>query len=237
MAGKDGNLYELAYSVEESPAFSCLGFGNPVTRKCKRRAHRRLGGRNSLRAALTLFGYHDSARVLVDVVVDSLRNVLYTLHRDGTLDLYDLGVSGNQTTLKVENFDLRKAAANFCRWDTSLLLPPGSFFAGSRNKFQVVSLGLVDPSEAKGISLVAVSNHGMRFYLSCSKSGDVRDRNNFRLAIVQIRCPPPETLMRYLRQRRGPVGGETEDGGQLVTQPQDGFAAKWGRQGSESEAN
>ena len=43
--------------------------------------------------------------------------------------------------------------------------------------------------------------------------------------------------MRYLRQRRGPVGGETEDGGQLVTQPQDGFAAKWGRQGSESEAN
>ena len=37
----------------------------------------------------------------MDVVVDSLRNVLYTLHRDGTLDLYDLGVSGNQTTLKV----------------------------------------------------------------------------------------------------------------------------------------
>ena len=41
---------------------------------------------------------------------------------------------------KVENFDLRKAAANFCRWDTSLLLPPGSFFAGSRNKFQASAM-------------------------------------------------------------------------------------------------
>lgn len=32
---------------------------------------------------------------------------------------------------------------------------------------QVVSLDLVHPSEAKGISLVAVTNAGMRLYLSC----------------------------------------------------------------------
>lgn len=32
---------------------------------------------------------------------------------------------------------------------------------------QVVSLGVVDPTESKDISLIAVSDAGMRFYLSC----------------------------------------------------------------------
>ncbi|CAN0477751.1 unnamed protein product, partial [Laminaria digitata] len=36
------------------------------------------------------------------------------------------------------------------------------------SRFEVVSLGVVGPSESKDVSLVAVSNAGMRFYLSCS---------------------------------------------------------------------
>ncbi|CAM9487954.1 unnamed protein product, partial [Ascophyllum nodosum] len=96
---------------------------------------------------------------MVDVVVDSLLNVLYTLDKDGNIDLFDLGVEGNQTTQKIMYFNLREAAAKFCRWANSPLLPPSSLFKDPK-AFQVVSLDLVDPSESKGISLVAVSNLG-----------------------------------------------------------------------------
>ncbi|CAM9180608.1 unnamed protein product, partial [Ascophyllum nodosum] len=137
------------------------------------------------------------------------------------IDLFDLG-EGNQTTQKVMYFNLRKAAAKFCRWADSPLLP---LRACSRipKEFQVVSLDLVDPSESKGISLVAVSNLGMRFYLSCGHSGQSRD--SFFLDVIHIKCPPPESLWRDPRQRQS--GGAD----QLVAQPPDEFA-KWEWHGS-----
>ena len=54
-----------------------------------------------MRAALALFGYRSVGRMMVGVVVDSLLNVLYTADKDGNIDLFDLGVEGNQTTQKV----------------------------------------------------------------------------------------------------------------------------------------
>ncbi|CAN0448918.1 unnamed protein product, partial [Ascophyllum nodosum] len=74
-----------------------------------RRLHKRTGGGNPVRAALALFGYRSVGRMMVGVVVDSLLNVLYTADKDGNIDLFDLGVEGNQTTQKVMYFNLRKA--------------------------------------------------------------------------------------------------------------------------------
>ncbi|CAN0096856.1 unnamed protein product [Ectocarpus sp. 6 AP-2014] len=82
----------------------------------------------------------------------------------------------------------------------------------------------------------------MRIYLSCGSSGG--KRHNFRLTIVQIRCPPPEKLWQYLHQHQGGVGAAPvpADGGggtataqqqqqqQQMFQPADGFPAKWERQ-------
>ena len=65
-------------------------------------------------------------------------------------------------------FNIWEAAFKFCRWGaTSNLLPAQSIFKDP-SRFEVVSLGVVGPSESKDVSLVAVSNAGMRFYLSCS---------------------------------------------------------------------
>lgn len=37
MAGRDGNLYELTYSVQQALTFASLGFGDPkVIKKCER---------------------------------------------------------------------------------------------------------------------------------------------------------------------------------------------------------
>lgn len=63
--------------------------------------HKPTGGGNPLRMVMALFGFHDGGRTLVDVVVDSLRNVLYTLDKIGNIDLFDLGVDGNKTIQKV----------------------------------------------------------------------------------------------------------------------------------------
>lgn len=104
MAGKDGNLYELTYSVAYGFWYSVFFVGSPRGhRKCERLTHKSSsGGPGPVNSVLALFGLRRSAdRVLVDVVVDPLRNVLYTLDMAGDIDLFDLGANGNGTTQKV----------------------------------------------------------------------------------------------------------------------------------------
>ncbi len=104
MAGKDGNLYELTYSVAYGFWYSVFFVGSPGgTRRCDRLTHKSTsGGPGAVNSVLALFGLRRAAaeRVLVDVVVDPLRNVLYTLDRAGDIDLFDLGADGNSTTQK-----------------------------------------------------------------------------------------------------------------------------------------
>lgn len=63
--------------------------------------HKPTGGVNPLRMVMALFGFRDGGRTLVNILVDSLRNVLYTLDMNGNIDLFDLGVDGNKTIQKV----------------------------------------------------------------------------------------------------------------------------------------
>ncbi|CAN0398081.1 unnamed protein product, partial [Hapterophycus canaliculatus] len=112
MAGKDGNLYELTYSVAYGFWYSVFYVGNPAsTRRCERLTHKSStsgsggggaggGGGAALGAVFALLGFRQPGRVLVDVVVDPLRNVLYTLDLAGDVDLFDLGADGNNTTQK-----------------------------------------------------------------------------------------------------------------------------------------
>lgn len=107
MAGKDGNLYELTYTVAYGFWYSVFFVGSPKgTQKCDRLTHKSSsgggsGGGGAMNSVLALFGLRRADRVLVDVVVDPLRNVLYTLDMAGDVDLFDLGANGNHTTQKV----------------------------------------------------------------------------------------------------------------------------------------
>lgn len=102
MAGKDGNLYELTYSVAYGFWYSVFSVGSPVpSRQCSRLAHKSSsGGPGPVNSMFALLGLRRAERVLVDVVVDPLRNVLYTLDLAGDVDLFDLGADGNSTTQK-----------------------------------------------------------------------------------------------------------------------------------------
>lgn len=70
-----------------------------------------------MHALLALLGIRSAQRTLVDVVVDPLRNVLYTLDLEGNMDLFDLGADGNHTTQKVQNNNI---SCRFGKADSSL---------------------------------------------------------------------------------------------------------------------
>lgn len=105
MAGKDGNLYELTYTVAYGFLYSVFFVGDPAgARKCERLKHQSKCGPSPFNSLLAVFGVQGAPRTLVDVVVDPLRNVLYTLDLEGKIDMFDLGADGNQTTGKVRRF-------------------------------------------------------------------------------------------------------------------------------------
>lgn len=56
------------------------------------------------------------------------------------------------------------------------------FAGGTGGARQLVSLNVIDPTESKEVSLVAVSNAGMRFYLSCGFRCVVRELRRWRLS-------------------------------------------------------
>eukprot|EP00752_Nemacystus_decipiens_P013044 g11539.t1 len=235
MAGKDGNLYELTYSVAYGFWYSVFFVGSPKRhRMCDRLTHKSSsGGAGPVNSVLALFGLRRRAdRVLVDVVVDPLRNVLYTLDMAGDIDLFDLGADGNRTTQKNNVYNLWERASMFCNCHANANLSqiPAQTFK-EPNKFQVVSLAVVDPTESKHVALVAVSDAGMRFYLSCGSNGT--NRQHFRLNMVMIRCPPPEKLWQFLHERQegaAGAGSALVPPQQQVFPPPDGFSAKWDRQ-------
>ncbi|CAN0131010.1 unnamed protein product, partial [Ectocarpus fasciculatus] len=249
MAGKDGNLYELTYSVAYGFWYSVFSVGNPVpSRQCSRLAHKSSsGGPGPVNSMFALLGLRRAERVLVDVVVDPLRNVLYTLDLAGDVDLFDLGGDGNSTTQKACHnnvFNIWTRAARFCQGYGNGQSGLSHLTFKNPKQHQIVSLGVVPATESKTVALVAVTDSGMRIYLSCGSSGG--KRHNFRLTIVQIRCPPPEKLWQYLHQNQGAAGAApvpADGGGSAATgqqqqqqvrtaifQPADGFPAKWERQ-------
>ncbi|CAM9519333.1 unnamed protein product, partial [Ectocarpus sp. 12 AP-2014] len=251
MAGKDGNLYELTYSVAYGFWYSVFSVGSPVpSRQCSRLAHKSSsGGPSPVNSMFALLGLRRAERVLVDVVVDPLRNVLYTLDLAGDVDLFDLGADGNSTTQKAwfnNVFNIWTRAARFCQGYGNGQSGLSHLTFKDPKQHQIVSMGVVPATESKTVALVAVTDSGMRIYLSCGSSGG--KRHNFRLTIVQIRCPPPEKLWQYLHQHQGAAGAApvpADGGGGTATaqqqqqqqqqqvrtmfQPADGFPAKWER--------
>lgn len=108
MAGKDGNLYELTYTVAYGFLYSVFFVGDPAgSRKCERLKHRSSCGPRPFNSLLAVFGVRGAPRTLVDVVVDPLRNLVYTLDLEGKIDMFDLGADGNGTTGQVRRDVMR----------------------------------------------------------------------------------------------------------------------------------
>ncbi|KAL4110531.1 hypothetical protein PRIC1_002222 [Phytophthora ramorum] len=213
--GSDGALYEFLYAPEQKKAAdrnSLLGAaltnvpGVGISDACRKVAHT-----SSYAQYLPRFlaGLASAPGKVEDLCVDHSRHILYVLHDDAQVSVFDLGANGDETKA-VCAVNLLADGAKYARENrrTRVSCPDERLFqpavAGTPNPLKVVSLSTVSPDESKVVTLVAVTSNGIRFYLTAfsrrytySGAGlNGRARRPSRLEILHIRLPPPAIALR-----------------------------------------
>lgn len=189
--GSDGGLYELLYGPETDALSSALPF---FKKPCKKIAHT-----SSYMNYLPTFlmGLASAPGEILEFALDSEREILYSLHDNGHLSVFDLGVAGQETKL-VTSLDLLADGAKYAREyrRTRVSCPDERIFQS--NNMQIVSLSVVPRDESALVNVVAVASNGIRFYLTAYSrraytvgNAISRAKRPTRLEIVYIRLPPP----------------------------------------------
>ncbi|KAG6586568.1 Nuclear pore complex protein [Phytophthora cinnamomi] len=208
--GSDGALYEFLYAPAQRAAAdrnSLLGGALAgASDGCRKATHT-----SSYAQYLPRFlaGLASAPGKVVDLCVDHARHILYVLHDDAQVSVFDLGVNGDETKA-VCAVNLLADGAKYARENrrTRVSCPDERLFqpavAGTPNPLKVVALATVSPDESKVVSLVAVTSNGIRFYLTAfsrrytySGAGNYgRAKRPSRLEILHIRLPPPAIALR-----------------------------------------
>ena len=150
---------------------------------------------------------------IIDIVVDSSRQLLYTLSRLQIITLYDLGNDGEGFLYICQLPQLALAAQKFSKNNTRARLSDQPQDTECKKfktlKDWVTSIHVIPVIESKGVHLVAVTRNCMRIYLTTLKKQTNRSSNGTRsgsssnasnaqgirkpetLRIVSIRLPPP----------------------------------------------
>ncbi|XP_050292883.1 nuclear pore complex protein Nup155 [Anthonomus grandis grandis] len=118
---------------------------------------------------------------IVQISIDNSRNILYSLTEKGAIEVCDLGEKGNgfSRVTKVSQSSLISQAMNTVKT------------LDSQNFRPIVSISAVESSESGNINLVAVTQTGVRFYLSVvSLSNQQPNQRPYTLTLLHVRLPP-----------------------------------------------
>jgi len=165
LGGKDGCLYEAVYQTQ----------GGWFNRKSRKINH----SSSSLSFLIPSFFNFYEDDPLVQIEVDNSRNILFTRSEKGTIEVYDLGIDGQQLS-KVASKSLHTIshqAASIAR-----TIEADNF----RN---ICHINVVEESESVLINLIAFTHTGVRIYFSTSRLSRPDQRPD-SLNIVHIRLPP-----------------------------------------------
>ncbi|CAH0491671.1 unnamed protein product [Peronospora farinosa] len=213
--GSDGALYEFLYAPEQKAAAdrnSLLGValtnvpGVGTFDGCRKIAHT-----TSYAQYLPRFlaGLTSAPGKVLDMCIDHTRHILYMLHDDAQVSVFDLGAHGDECKA-VCAVNILADGAKYARENrrTRVSCPDERLFqpaeAGTTNPLKVVALSTVTPDESKVVTLVAVTSNGIRFYLTSysrryAYSGATNHGKGMRpsrLDILHIRLPPPAISVR-----------------------------------------
>lgn len=189
--GSDGSVYEFLYGPGAAAASAIPFFNKP----CKKVAH------TSTYAAYLptfLMGLTSSPGKILEFANDEERQILYSLHENGHITLFDQGAGGDETKV-VTAMNLLEAGAKYARENrrTRVSCPDERLFQ-TAGAMQIVSLAVVPRDESAFVNLVAVASNGIRFYLTVYSrrtytvgNAIPRAKRPSRLEIVYIRLPPP----------------------------------------------
>ena len=186
LGSKDGSLYEAIYRAEE-------GW---FSRKSEKINH----SRGSLSLLLPSFLSPASNDPIIQIEIDDSRHILYSRSESGTIDVYDLGQDGTETS-KVASRSasyIVQQASNIAR-----TVDPSQFKP-------VVHISIVEDTLSSFITLQAITESGVRLFFTtfCDSRGNERPAY---LNVVHVRLPPgfsPTSTQRPTRvhlshQRRG----------------------------------
>ena len=164
LGGKDGSLVECVYRQEE-------GW---FTKKSWKTNH----SASFLTSHLPSFLNFSLEDPIEQIEVDNSRKILFTRSEKGTIDVYDLGLDGMETS-KVTSLSANcivSQAANVART------------VDHSNFRSIVHISAFEESESTVINLMAVTETGVRMYFTTSRGNyEVRPST---LSLVHIRLPP-----------------------------------------------
>lgn len=164
LAGKDGCLYEIVYQAED-------GW---FSRKCRKVNHS-VSRLSFLVPSFLSFSEEDS---LIQITVDSSRQILYTRSEKNTIHVYDLGGDGS-TLSSVASMTMdhiaHTSAVALRTADKSLVRP-------------IVQLSVIPSSESSTLHMLAITKAGVRLYFTTTPNGVVARPS--LLALVHARLPP-----------------------------------------------
>ncbi|TMW66059.1 hypothetical protein Poli38472_003824 [Pythium oligandrum] len=202
--GSDGGVFELLYGPSTgtaAAASSALGFDASlfIPSFLQRSGCRKVTHTSRVANYLPSFlsALASSPGKLTEFALDEDRQILYALHEQGDVDVFDLGVHGNEMKL-VCTLNLLTDGAKYARENrrTRVSCPDERIFQQANLK--IVSLAVVSRNESALVSLVAVASNGIRFFLTVYSRRAYTVGNTIppsrrptRLETLYIRLPPP----------------------------------------------
>ncbi|KAL5232826.1 hypothetical protein ACI65C_000236 [Semiaphis heraclei] len=171
LASEDGNLFEIDYWKD----LGWFSIGNG--RRCKKVCHSTGTLSYILPSFLTYAITEPSA--IIDVAVDNIRHILYTLSENSSIEMYDLGSDGKSTSriVSLSHSNLEHQVSKLLR---TIEIAQMTILS---------SIKIVEETESPNIHVLVISKSGFRLYFS---TGAITSSNTrpYTLQLVHIRLPP-----------------------------------------------
>ncbi|KAJ1822654.1 hypothetical protein LPJ56_000641 [Coemansia sp. RSA 2599] len=164
MSGNDGALYEFVYQSED-------GW---LTKKAKK-----INLTSTLASYFvpTFLGARRDTPAL-SMAVDDQRKLLYVVMQDSSIKVFWLGAQGDEFVLAHHHRTIANSAALLCpQFNEGTDVAP----------FEIASIHVIPPAEARTLNLVVVTSGGCRLYFSTVK----RMQRFYETSAVSASSPPP----------------------------------------------
>ena len=190
--GEQGLLHEFVYDTDAT-VWQSLGW----TKSCRKITHGTSYYSKTLKpiiASLPL-PFLSTESPIVQIVVDTERNMVCTLNSASVIAVYDCGVSGTEMSFVAE-MNVLQAGLKFCKTTTNT--PNVQVFDKLPRGHAITSLSVLPRNESTFIHLLAVSSAGFRYYIttfdknkySTGRAIPVATRSTC-CSVVHLRLPPP----------------------------------------------
>eukprot|EP01122_Echinamoeba_exundans_P013062 TRINITY_DN5637_c0_g1_i1.p1 TRINITY_DN5637_c0_g1~~TRINITY_DN5637_c0_g1_i1.p1 ORF type:complete len:1349 (+),score=350.75 TRINITY_DN5637_c0_g1_i1:39-4085(+) len=179
LGGLDGSLNEVTYQAEE-------GWFTPKCRKLNYTASR------IMQFFPSFLQRRANSQPIVDLVVDDSRNIMYSLHMDGSIQVVDLGVNGDAFRVVTHKTDI---ASDTLRQFPGMFPDSGS---AAQRDLNIVGIYPISAAESATVHLVAVTKTGVRLYFGTQSNVHYlsrhmeydRNRRPESLILFHARFPP-----------------------------------------------